>query len=77
LQPCSRGVEAHPLRAKSAIIQAAFAEFGTRAVLSQPRNGERKGLPIRELDAAPRRKLGAVPPRRSAAGPRGEVPGGT
>lgn len=27
-------------------------------------------------DAASRRKLGAVPPRRSAAGPRGEVPGG-
>ena len=29
-----------------------------------------------DVDAAPRRELGAVPPRRSAAGPRGEVPGG-
>jgi hypothetical protein len=33
-------------------------------------------LPEWRPDAAPRRELGAVPPRRSAAGPRGEVPGG-
>jgi hypothetical protein len=30
----------------------------------------------RDWDAASRRELGAAPPRRSAAGPRGEVPGG-
>lgn len=41
-----------------------------------PKNNIAARLPDAHPDAAPRRKLGAVPPRRSAAGPRGEVPGG-